>query len=157
TRLRTDSSLPVSVATARTLRPDSAASSFAAASSASPPRAARTMSTPSPASWRAIALPMPRLPPVTIARLLVSSRSMATSNAGQAGADGVLFGRIATEDVTMARLSPLTNENMSPDQRVVADAIRSGPRGGLRGPFEAWLRAPELCDRAQKLGEYCRF
>jgi 4-carboxymuconolactone decarboxylase len=57
----------------------------------------------------------------------------------------------------MARLSPLTNENMTAEQRAVADAIRSGPRGGLRGPFEAWLRSPELCDRAQKLGEYCRF
>jgi 4-carboxymuconolactone decarboxylase len=57
----------------------------------------------------------------------------------------------------MARLSPLTNENMTADQRTVADAIRSGPRGGLRGPFEAWLRSPDLCDRAQKLGEYCRF
>jgi 4-carboxymuconolactone decarboxylase len=39
----------------------------------------------------------------------------------------------------------------------VADAIIAGPRGGLRGPFEPWLRSPLLADRAQKLGEYCRF
>lgn len=57
----------------------------------------------------------------------------------------------------MARLAPLDLEHLAPDQREVAEAIISGPRGGLRGPFEAWLRAPGLADRAQKLGEYCRF
>ena len=57
----------------------------------------------------------------------------------------------------MARLAPLDLEKLSPEQRAVADAIISGPRGGIRGPFESWLRSPELADRAQKLGEYCRF
>jgi 4-carboxymuconolactone decarboxylase len=57
----------------------------------------------------------------------------------------------------VARLAPLDLEQLSPEQRTVADAIISGPRGGLRGPFEAWLRSPELAGRAQKLGEYCRF
>lgn len=46
---------------------------------------------------------------------------------------------------------------MTPEQREIADSIRSGPRGGLRGPFEAWLRAPGIADTAQKLGAYCRF
>jgi 4-carboxymuconolactone decarboxylase len=57
----------------------------------------------------------------------------------------------------MARLSPLDLEHLAPGQREVAEAIISGPRGGLRGPFEAWLRAPGLAGPAQKLGEYCRF
>jgi 4-carboxymuconolactone decarboxylase len=57
----------------------------------------------------------------------------------------------------MARLAPLDLDTLTPEQKEVADAIRSGPRGGLRGPFEAWLRSPGLADRAQKLGEYCRF
>lgn len=57
----------------------------------------------------------------------------------------------------MARLAPLDLDSLSPEQRTVADAIISGPRGGLRGPFESWLRSPQLADRAQKLGEYCRF
>ena len=57
----------------------------------------------------------------------------------------------------MSRLAPLDLNNLTPEQKEVADAIRSGPRGGLRGPFEAWLRSPGLADRAQKLGEYCRF
>ncbi len=57
----------------------------------------------------------------------------------------------------MARLEPLDLEKLTPEQKEVADAIMSGPRGGLRGPFEAWLRSPVLADRAQKVGEYCRF
>jgi len=57
----------------------------------------------------------------------------------------------------MPRLSPLDLKKLSPEQKKVADAIVSGPRGGVRGPFEPWLRRPELADRAQKLGEYCRF
>lgn len=55
------------------------------------------------------------------------------------------------------RLAPLDLARLTPEQRAVADAIMSGPRGGLRGPFEPWLRSPVLADRAQKLGEYCRF
>ncbi len=57
----------------------------------------------------------------------------------------------------MSRLAPLTAETMTEEQRRVAEAIRSGPRGGMRGPFEAWLRSPGLADRAQELGAYCRF
>lgn len=57
----------------------------------------------------------------------------------------------------MARLTPLTPDQMTDEQREVAQAIIGGPRGGLRGPFEAWLRSPVLADRAQRLGEFCRF
>lgn len=57
----------------------------------------------------------------------------------------------------MPRLAPLDLDKLTPQQKTVAEAITKGPRGGLRGPFEPWLRRPELADRAQKLGEYCRF
>ncbi|HEX9557987.1 MAG TPA: carboxymuconolactone decarboxylase family protein [Reyranella sp.] len=57
----------------------------------------------------------------------------------------------------MPRLAPLDLDKLTPDQKKVADAIVAGPRGALRGPFEPWLRSPHLADRAQKLGEYCRF
>ena len=33
----------------------------------------------------------------------------------------------------------------------------AGPRGGVRGPFNALLRSPVLADRVQKLGEFLRF
>jgi 4-carboxymuconolactone decarboxylase len=56
-----------------------------------------------------------------------------------------------------ARFPPLAPEEMTPAQREVAEAIASGPRGGLRGPFQAWLRSPEIAQRLQKVGEYLRF
>ncbi len=58
---------------------------------------------------------------------------------------------------TAKRMVPLALETMTLEQRSVADAIMSGPRKGLRGPFNVWLRSPELADRLQKVGEYLRF
>lgn len=57
----------------------------------------------------------------------------------------------------MTRLPQIPTEKLTPEQRRVHDAIVAGPRGGVRGPFAAWLRSPELADRAQKLGEFLRF
>jgi 4-carboxymuconolactone decarboxylase len=57
----------------------------------------------------------------------------------------------------MARLAPLDLDVLDPEQKRVADEIRSGPRGGLGGPFQAWLRSPGLADHAQQLGAHCRF
>ena len=57
----------------------------------------------------------------------------------------------------MSRLTMLAPEDMSADQRRVADEITSGPRRRLAGPFNAWLRSPELAERAQKLGAFLRF
>ena len=56
------------------------------------------------------------------------------------------------------RFATLTPETMTPEQKKVADAIQSGPRGaGLRGPFNALLRSPELCDLVQRVGALVRF
>ena len=55
----------------------------------------------------------------------------------------------------MARL-PMP-ETLTERQQEVLDAIAAGPRGGARGPFAALLRSPELCERAQLLGAFCRF
>jgi len=55
------------------------------------------------------------------------------------------------------RFRPLAESEMSDAQRKVYGEIASGPRGGVRGPFSALLRSPELADRAQKLGEWVRF
>jgi 4-carboxymuconolactone decarboxylase len=59
--------------------------------------------------------------------------------------------------LTGERMAPIAPDKMSPAQRKVAEDIMAGPRGGLRGPFNAWLRSPELADRLQKVGEYIRF
>jgi 4-carboxymuconolactone decarboxylase len=56
------------------------------------------------------------------------------------------------------RFPELTPETMTAEQRRVAEVIQSGPRGaGLRGPFNALLRSPELADAVQKVGEVIRF
>jgi 4-carboxymuconolactone decarboxylase len=55
------------------------------------------------------------------------------------------------------RFPVLTPEQMTAEQKALAQAITSGPRGGMRGPFNAWLRSPAMGDRMQKLGEQVRY
>src|SRR5689334_21128948 len=57
----------------------------------------------------------------------------------------------------MARLAAIDLEKLSPVQRTVVDAYLAGPRGGVRGPCESWLRRPTYADQAQMLGEQVRF
>jgi 4-carboxymuconolactone decarboxylase len=59
--------------------------------------------------------------------------------------------------LTGERMPEISLDKMTPDQRAVADAIMSGPRKRMSGPFNAWLRSPVLADRLQKVGEYVRF
>ena len=59
--------------------------------------------------------------------------------------------------LTGERFAEIPLDKMTPAQRTVAEAIMSGPRGRMSGPFNAWLRSPELADRLQKVGEYVRF
>ena len=55
------------------------------------------------------------------------------------------------------RFKKLAESDMDEAQLKVYRELASGPRGGVRGPFNALFRSPTLCDRAQKLGEYLRF
>jgi 4-carboxymuconolactone decarboxylase len=57
----------------------------------------------------------------------------------------------------MTRLSPIDPAQLDPEQRAVYDAIASGPRKGVRGPLAIWLHRPQLADRSQALGRYCRY
>ena len=56
----------------------------------------------------------------------------------------------------MPRLATLDPAEFTPEQQRIAEAITAG-RGRLAGPFMPWMRSPELCDRAQHLGDFCRF
>jgi len=67
---------------------------------------------------------------------------------------GVLM---ATTAGAKDRFPTLAPEQMTPAQKAVADEIMSGPRKTLGGPFNAWLRSPEMADRMQKVGEQIRF
>jgi 4-carboxymuconolactone decarboxylase len=66
------------------------------------------------------------------------------------------------------RFRPIPLDELTPEQRTLSDAIRSGPRsklkssgasrpGPLGGPFNVWLRSPGIGDLVQKLGEEIRF
>jgi 4-carboxymuconolactone decarboxylase len=59
--------------------------------------------------------------------------------------------------LTGERFPQLGLDKMTPAQRTAAEAIMAGPRGSLNGPFNAWLRSPDLADRLQRVGEYVRF
>ena len=74
----------------------------------------------------------------------------------RAGALCLLFASSAPA-LTGERFPEIPLDEMTPAQRAVADAIISGPRQRMSGPFNAWLRSPELADRLQKVGEYVRF
>ncbi len=57
----------------------------------------------------------------------------------------------------MPRLAPFNYDALSDEQKRIADSIVSGPRGGMRGPFQAWLNSPGMCEPAQELGAHARF
>jgi len=58
------------------------------------------------------------------------------------------------------RLAVVQEDKMNEAQRELMEALRSGPRGKTivpRGPFAAWLHAPEFGQLAQALGAHCRY
>jgi 4-carboxymuconolactone decarboxylase len=58
------------------------------------------------------------------------------------------------------RLAQLDEHTMSETQRALLDSLRAGPRGATitpRGPFAAWMHAPEFGQLAQALGAHCRY
>lgn len=57
----------------------------------------------------------------------------------------------------MSRFKPISHDQMSPEQRKVHDAVVAGPRGKMVGPIQVWLTNPELAEKAQELGAFCRY
>lgn len=56
-----------------------------------------------------------------------------------------------------SRLPELDLRKASVQQKQVLDNILHGPRGNLSGPFLSWIHSPELAQRAQHLGAFCRY
>ena len=67
------------------------------------------------------------------------------------------------------RFPILQPDQMNTDQKKLLEALLAGPRGGGNsspeavqkmlhgGPFNAWLRSPDLGNRLQNVGEYIRY
>ena len=63
-------------------------------------------------------------------------------------------------DRPQQRLSLIEEERMTPEQHTLLASLRSGPRGQTlrpRGPFAAWMHAPEFGQLAQALGAHARY
>jgi 4-carboxymuconolactone decarboxylase len=60
-------------------------------------------------------------------------------------------------DLQGDRFKPLTAEQLTPEQKAMVDDLLSGARTSLEGPFNVFLRSPEMGNLSQKLGEYLRF
>jgi 4-carboxymuconolactone decarboxylase len=58
-----------------------------------------------------------------------------------------------------ARLPPIPEEALSPQQRKLIASISSGPRGEFKmsGPFFCYLHAPAFGELAQTFGAFCRY
>jgi 4-carboxymuconolactone decarboxylase len=54
------------------------------------------------------------------------------------------------------RLPVIAPEQMTERQQEIASRI-AGRRGAVRGPFRVWLNSPELCEKVEALGAFCRF
>ena len=55
------------------------------------------------------------------------------------------------------RFKPLTYAEMTPPQRSMIEHLLGGERGVTSGPFNVFLRSPEMGDAAQQLGAQIRF
>jgi len=55
------------------------------------------------------------------------------------------------------RFKPLTYDQLTPEQKTLADHVLAGERGTLNGPYNVLLRSPEMGDLAQQFGASMRF
>jgi 4-carboxymuconolactone decarboxylase len=55
------------------------------------------------------------------------------------------------------RFKPLAYTELTPDQRVFADKEIAGGRKPETGPFNIYLRSPEMAELSRPLGDYLRF
>jgi 4-carboxymuconolactone decarboxylase len=56
------------------------------------------------------------------------------------------------------RFPVIPEDKRTAEQKAMVQAITSGPRGaGLRGPFNALMRSPDVGNRVQHVGAYVRF
>jgi 4-carboxymuconolactone decarboxylase len=85
-------------------------------------------------------------------RLAIAERNRRTLDRWKTGGN-------IMRNMQSSRLPALSENTLTPEQRALAESIRSGPRGQfkLAGPFAVYLHAPAFGELAQKLGGHLRF
>jgi len=75
-----------------------------------------------------------------------------------------LCSALASPAAAQERFPRIAPEQMTPEQKALADAIQGGPRANIPGrdnsiggPFNPWLRSPAVGDKLQQLGTELRF
>ena len=58
---------------------------------------------------------------------------------------------------SMGRLRTLELSELSESQKKIYNHIDSGPRGGVAGPFLAWLRCPDYLEKLEQVSSYLRY
>ena len=77
-----------------------------------------------------------------------------------AGAMALSYAQVpANHDLKLVgnRFAPLTWDALTPEQKIMVEHLFNGERHGAGGPFNVWLRAPELGDELQAYGAYIRY
>ena len=54
------------------------------------------------------------------------------------------------------RIKELSDDEMTTTQKDPGRNSRR-PKGKLQGPLRVWLTSPNLADKAQRLGQFCRY
>ena len=95
---------------------------------------------------------MPGLTAVLLLGLVACARTASDDGEGaRTSSDGIELNLVGN------RFAPLDYSALDDEQRAMVQNILSGPRTGVRGPFNTLLRSPVLGDRAQALGAYIRY
>ena len=88
-----------------------------------------------------------------------TKKSQKTSNAADRKAASRRKPTAKAAKPVACRRTDIPEDKLSPAQRALTSAIRSGPRGNttqMRGPFAVFLQAPEYGHLAQQLGGFVR-
>jgi 4-carboxymuconolactone decarboxylase len=98
-------------------------------------------------------------PRSVITAALVAIVGLAVVLVGAFGWIGASAQTPSARDVKLVgdRFKPLTYDQMSPAQRTMVEHLLAGERAGTSGPFNVFLRSPEMGDAAQQLGAQIRF
>jgi 4-carboxymuconolactone decarboxylase len=89
--------------------------------------------------------------PNNLVRIIVAALVCAAASSSHSQAP------MKTATMQGERFPTLSPDKMTPEQKKFAEAVLNGPRKALNGPFNGYMRSPELGTLIQEVGAYVRF